>query len=206
MIRSRRKPQLVASPAQRKALSSPVRLEILGCFMPSDGLTIADLAERMGRPATALYYHVRILEEVGVLRQVGERPGTKRAEAIYDLVADRVAYAGHNSSPAARKEAVKAMSLSFRMAERELDAALASAAERPKDPERQFFASRAHCRTRKSTLAKVNRLLSEIGELLAEETRREAYPDDASEFFSLTIALLPLLGREENNDGEPDEH
>ena len=52
---------------------------------------IPQIAERMGRPASALYYHVRLLEKVGLVKHVGERPGRKRPEALYAPVAPRIA-------------------------------------------------------------------------------------------------------------------
>ncbi|MDH3216761.1 MAG: helix-turn-helix domain-containing protein [Candidatus Krumholzibacteria bacterium] len=184
------------TPKQRKALSSPIRLEILGNFTTPGGMSIADIAERMGRPASALYYHIRILEKVGVLRQVGERPRTKRAEALYDVVADRIAYPTKAGVGSQGRDALKAMSVAFRMAERDLEAALASGKGRRDGENRNFFASRAHCRASKSTLAKVNKLLREVDNILTKESRRNEYSDDATEFFSLTVALLPLRGRE----------
>ena len=164
-------------------------------MMTATGLTIADIAQRMGRPATALYYHVRILEKVGVLRRVGERPGVKRAEAVYDLVADRIAYPPSARGPG-NKDALKAMSVAFRAAEKDLAAALKSRGRRRDTDKPEFFASRVHCRARKSTLEKVRALLHEADRLIAAENRRASYPDDATEFFSLTVALLPLRGRE----------
>ena len=50
---------------------------------------VADVAERMGRPAATLYYHFRILEKVGLLVRTGSRPGTKKSEVLYEPVASR---------------------------------------------------------------------------------------------------------------------
>lgn len=48
---------------------------------------IRDVAERMGRSPGSLYYHFRLLEKVGLLQMVGSRPGVKRNEALYELMA-----------------------------------------------------------------------------------------------------------------------
>jgi len=196
MMHRKRKSQINVTPKQRRALRSPIRLEILGYFVTSDGMSIADIAERMGRPASALYYHIRILEEVGVLQKVGERPGTKRGEALYDLVADRFAYPTKAGSASEGRDAVKAMSVAFRAAERDLEAVLLSRKKLSEGKKRKYFAARLHCRASKSTLAKVSKLLREVESIIAKESQRDQHSDDAKEFFSYTVALLPLRGRE----------
>jgi predicted transcriptional regulator len=47
------------------------------------------LARRMGRSADSLYYHMRRLQEVGVLARSGTRTGGRREEGIFALAASR---------------------------------------------------------------------------------------------------------------------
>src|SRR4051812_24626260 len=73
--------------AQLESLNSPIRLAIIQRLEVDKKATVRDLAHRMGRAATALYHHIRELEEVGLLRIAGERKGTRRPEAVYAMVA-----------------------------------------------------------------------------------------------------------------------
>ena len=181
---------------QREALSSPIRLEILGQFTSPGGMSIADIAARMGRPPSALYYHVRVLERVGLLQKAGTRPGEKRPETLYEPVAPRIAVSSTSATAADLRAAVKTMSAAFRMAERDLEAALSSGDARPEGRERNLFATRMHCRITRSTLAEINKHLRAIEGILMRQSRRRRLPPDADQYCSLTLALLPLRGRQ----------
>lgn len=72
---------------QLVALKSPVRQEIIDAVSADGPGTIAQIGAMLGRPADALYYHIRRLESVGLLVETGRRRAGKRFEAIYDLPA-----------------------------------------------------------------------------------------------------------------------
>ena len=186
---------IARQPAQHRALSSPIRLEILGQFTWPDEMSISEVARRMGRPASSLYYHFGILEKVGLLRRVGERPRVKRAEAVFKPVASRIAIPASLGTRSSIRASLKAMRSAFRMAERDLEAVLKSgkaslAGQRP-----SFFAARMHFRITKKTLAEINKHLEAIDKILDREGRRKKLPPDADQYCSLTLALLPLRGR-----------
>lgn len=194
----RHKSYLIESAAQRTAMSSPIRLEILGQFTSPGGMSIAEIAERMGRPATTLYYHFRILEKVGLLVRTGSRPGTKRSEALFEPIANRFEFPVVQDSRSAVRAAIKTLSLAFRMAERDLESALTSGTARATGKYRNAIAGRLHCRTTRSTLAEINQHIRAIENIFEREGQKVTVPTDANEYFSFTLALLPLRGRGEN--------
>jgi len=179
---------------QRKALSSPIRLELLGHFITDKGMSIAEVAERMGRPPASLYYHFRLLEQVGLLLAVGTRPAGKRQEVLYRPVAARFAMPA-SSAGAGVKDAMKTMSTAFRMAERDMEAALTSGHARADGLDRNFFGTRLHARLNRTALAEVNKHLKAIERILQRESKKRTVPEDADQYCSLTMALLPLKGR-----------
>jgi DNA-binding transcriptional ArsR family regulator len=62
----------IATDASRlKALAEPLRLRI-GLLLIEDACTVKELAAALGVPPTRLYYHVKILEEHGLI-EVAER-------------------------------------------------------------------------------------------------------------------------------------
>lgn len=194
----RRKSYRIESAEQKAAISSPIRMEILGHFTSPEGMSIAEIAERMGRPPATLYYHFGILEDAGLLVRAGKRPGTKKSETLYEPVASRFEFPVARDPESEADAAVKAMSMAFRMAERDLEAALVSPDSRKAGKYRNVLAGRLHCRTTRDTLAEINTHLDAIQKILEREGRRTKLPPDADEYFSLTFALLPLRGRGDN--------
>jgi DNA-binding transcriptional ArsR family regulator len=177
--------------AQARAISSPLRLEILGYFSAGRPLSVRELAERMGRPATAIHYHVRLLAESGLLEKSGERRDGRRREAEYSKVAEAIGI------PAGRDDhtlALKATASGFRMAEREMETALAEGAARREGEDRNFLVTRVHCRLSREELAVINRRLDALLGAVLDSMRREEIQDD-DEFVSLTLALMPLPDR-----------
>ena len=181
--------------AQRAALASPLRLEILRLFSGADSLAIADMAVRLGRPAASLYYHVGILERAGMLRPAGTRPKGKRFETLYEPTGHRVELQVPSGDGNAAEQASRTMAAAFRMAERDFAAAL----ERPdldrEGDRRNCVALRAHLSASPRLLARLNKHLQAIEKLLAAEAARDHRPDPDDQHLSLTLALLPLRGR-----------
>lgn len=58
-----------------KALSSPVRLEILQ-LLYRDSMIIGEIAKKLNLPASSTAFHLRILEQAGLIR-MEEQPGTR---------------------------------------------------------------------------------------------------------------------------------
>ena len=180
-----------ATREQRKALTSPLRLEILGQFTGPTPLSVRDLAERMGRTPHSIYYHVHLLARVGLLREIGARAsGAGRSETLYQPVRDTIKL---DAEPGAEDTIRRTMAAAFRMAERDLDTALESAGRRtPADP--PGLATRLHFRATPRVVKEVRRHLQAAIELVQREARRDAEPRTGS-MYSLTLALLPLRGR-----------
>jgi len=186
----------IRGPEQRRAITSPLRMELLGLFVDRKQLSVAQLAERLGRPATALHYHVGILQKAGLLRRVGFNRSGRRPEALYLPVADAFMLETAKDDPkASAKAALKAMSTAFRMAERDLEAALANPASRQSGPGRSMFGARVHLRLSRKDLAEVNRHLRNIEKIITRVNKTHK-PSPTDTFVSLTVALLPLRNRE----------
>jgi len=180
---------------QRRAMTSPIRLEIIGHFIAPGGMSIAEVAERMGRPPTSLYYHFRLLENVGLLKRVGSRPSGKRSEVLYEPVAERIGIPATRDSKENNREVLQAVAAAFRMAERDMEEALSSGIAKSDGRFRNFLATRFHCRLPKKSLARINSHLRAIDKIAATELRRKSPSSGADQYYSITIALMPLKGR-----------
>lgn len=181
---------------QRTAVASPLRLEVLGLFVSEDPLSISDMAVLMNRTPGSLYHHVRILEEAGFLKKTGTRPKGKRHEALYLPTASRFEYDTSSGEEDAIVNAVKLMATGFRMAERDLEAALRSENRPMEGSESDFYAFRVHLRASPERLTQINKHMNAVLDLLKpnEKSSSEFGPDD--QHVSLTLALLPIKGRD----------
>jgi hypothetical protein len=72
---------------QLLALSSPVRVSLFGALRLLGPQSIKSLAAYLNARPDALYYHVRMLQAVGVIEVKELRPVHKRKEAVYGLAA-----------------------------------------------------------------------------------------------------------------------
>ncbi len=186
----------VSGKDQRAALASPLRLEILGLFTGGEPLAIAEMAEFMGRPAGSLYHHVGILEKAGLLNRTGTRRKGKRHEALFLPVAHGIEMEASDTDASWVDHAVKTMASAFRMAERDLRAALVSDDCVTEGLQRNVFATRLHMRASTKVLAGINKHLKAIEDLLRTEIARGPQPSPDDKHLSLTLALLPLHGRD----------
>lgn len=180
---------------QRNALASPLRLEILGLFTNPEPLAISDMALLMGRSAGSLYHHVGILEKAGLLLRSGTRPKGKRYEALFQPAANRIEMEADSEAADEVELVVKTLSAAFRMVERDLAAAITGGNCKQEGPDRNVFATRMHFRASPRLLAKVNKHLKALEELLTAAAASETKPKPDDQHLSLTLALLPLRGR-----------
>jgi DNA-binding transcriptional ArsR family regulator len=198
MSKTAQKPKIltIRRDDQKRAIASPLRMELIGLFVDRENLSVADIAERMGRPASAIHYHVGVLVEAGLLLRAGERRDGRRPEALYRPAADlfRMEHA-RGTEGSGTPAPVKTMAAAFRMAEREMTAALADPTVKSSGPHRNIMGARMHARLSKQDLAELNRHLRAIEKMLTKLTKTHK-PSAEDQFVSLTLALLPLRNRE----------
>ena len=72
-------------PAQLRALASPLRQELLDVLESIGPCGIAELATPLGRAADALYFHIRLLQKVGLVVEVEQRRVGRHTITIYDV-------------------------------------------------------------------------------------------------------------------------
>ncbi|QDU83840.1 hypothetical protein Pla163_09410 [Planctomycetes bacterium Pla163] len=74
---------------QVRALASPLRQRFVDVLTSEGPCSVRDVAERLGKPPATLYYHLRLLEDAGIVRTVGERATGKRPEMLYEAISTR---------------------------------------------------------------------------------------------------------------------
>ena len=81
---------VVSRPDQVRALASPVRNQIHLHMELCGKCTVNELARRMGCSAESLYYHLRLMERVGLVVDDGRRLDGPKPETVYRLAGDRI--------------------------------------------------------------------------------------------------------------------
>lgn len=114
----------VLTAAQLRALASPERACILDELRELKSATVNELTARVNLRAGALHYHLRKLEQSGLVRVAGRRPTARRPQLEFALTAERIVLDPKQNTPAFRREKTRAARLYLRRAERELAEAL----------------------------------------------------------------------------------
>lgn len=180
---------VITTPQQIEALSNPVRIRIM--HLATEPITVGELADRLGVPATRLYYHVNLLVEVGFLAQVDQRKSGARIEKIYRRTASDLTLGSNvvETIGDTRRAADAAAALLFDPARVEVADVI----------EQVFVGSRptsAFGRTVvRLTPDDAERFRARLEQLV--EDLRSASNDRNTESYSMTVAFVPIGSRTE---------
>lgn len=173
------------SQTQLESLSSPIRLAIIQRLDIDKEATAHDLAQRMGRPVTSLYHHLKQLVKVGLLYISAERRGLRRPEAVYAMAVGRLSSADAVKTPQGRKTYGRAGVRIADAGARAFSAAVTHGRARFEGEQRNAAARHYVLRADKTKLAELNKLMTKLGEAAA-------HPSKDGEEIQLTVLLSPL--------------
>ena len=169
-----------------RVLASPLRAEIIGHFQTDGPQSIRELAASLGRAASGLYHHVRLLERSGLLAEKERRMSGRREEVVYALTAPR-AGSGSALDPALRPAVAAAAAAALRLAGRELTAALNAC---PPGGHSGARLSRQRVWLSATGARRAHALLGRLEALLAAENRRRT-----GKLHVITTVFVPLVKR-----------
>lgn len=152
----------IKSRRQLRALTSPVRQEVVDIVATCGPLAVREMAPLLGRKPTALYYHVSNLCRVGLLLEVRRPDAAGRGESTY-ATPGRVMRIVPTAGNADLYAEIVASTL--RVAERDLRRALAGGSDLGTKP-RPLWGGRIKGWVTKRELEKINAYFEAIIELL----------------------------------------
>jgi DNA-binding transcriptional ArsR family regulator len=171
-----------------RAIASPVRRDILDTVAALGALSVADLARRLGRPADRLYYHVRLLERVGLLGRSPSVAASGRDEDLFDVPA-RPIYIQYELGNARHRSAMRAMvGALLRQASTEFTAAYVPGEAVVNGPERDLWAGRVTGVLDRSARRRVVELVDELVAIFQSAGRRST---GGPAMHQLTFVLSP---------------
>jgi DNA-binding transcriptional ArsR family regulator len=87
----------IQDPAALKVLYDPLRFAIVGQL--DQPLAVKEIAERLGEPISKLYYHLKTLEEHGIIRVADERAAGSNLERLFQRTGEEFVFSGQMVAP-----------------------------------------------------------------------------------------------------------
>lgn len=190
MARSRPTVHSIESPRQLSALASPLRQEIVDAASAAGGaVSIAELAEQLGRPADRLYFHVRALVRVGLLVADGERKEGRHVATLYRLPAEEVRLKYVPRDKRNVKSVTAVVDGVLRLARRDFRRRMESGCAVVEGAERDTWGGRIKGWLDAGQQARLIGLLGEVHGLMREGRRREG-----AKAVAFTFVCVPVDG------------
>jgi DNA-binding transcriptional ArsR family regulator len=168
-------------------ITQPLRLEIVDVVAHHGPCSIGDVANMIGRNPSTLYFHVNKLLETGLLIAAGERGSGRERETlyrtpgvpvnvVYDATDDNVVEATVRYATAILSRARRALTKAFRSRNVVTDG-----------PQRNAHADQISCWLDKRELARVNRHLDAVRDIVTTGLHRRG-----TKLHLITVAIAPL--------------
>ena len=195
-MRKRSKVHRIESSTQLRTLASAARQEIVDVLSRMGTVTVAELAATLGRPADALYYHLRVLVRAGLV--VPERAERKRGrdETLFRTIAPELQLEYSSTDPKRVRSTSAIVSSMLRLGMRDFRRSLAAGTARLVRPGRELWALRATGWLTPDDIEQVN------GKM---QTLRDAVwkPKGKGRLYGITILLTPLDQRARKSRNVP---
>jgi DNA-binding transcriptional ArsR family regulator len=178
-------PFTVQTKKQLAALTSPIRQQIVDVLSQMGTISVAELAATLGRPADAVYYHLRVLKLAGLVLVAGLRSTGNRKEELIRAVSRtvRLQYDLGNAANSRQINAIVASML--RMGIRDFGRAFAGGNVKVAGSQRELWAARRTAWLSPTDISGVNRLMEEL-------VRTVGKPRAQGRLYAITMLLTPL--------------
>lgn len=161
----------IAQAREKRVLASAVRQNLLDTLCAFRVASARELAAEMGMRASALYYHLHILERAGLVVRRGAKRGRARDEASFGPRAARIALDYGLDSQSGRSASVRLGRTLLRAAARDFAAGVHSPLARGSGARRNLWVSRAKAWLTDGEIGWIHARLLEIEELLLNARR-----------------------------------
>lgn len=158
----------ILTEAQRKALVSPARIEIVECILHLGPQPVARIGKLLGRAPDSLYYHLKRLVKVGILKESRNADAGQRGETTYEATARGF----HSECDPGDPESVEieraGLGALLRLTERTYSRALGDPQVRTHGKQRDVEARRTRVYLDAKGRAELNRRVDELFEFLIQ--------------------------------------
>lgn len=176
----------VTDQEQMHALISPARVEIVSALEQLGRASVREIAHRVGRRPSSLYYHLELMQGVELLQEVESRHSIGRPEVVYELVAKRLVLRGDPSQPGTIEAVIHAASSVLRMCDREVKTAIEKGRHVGGN---RMSATRSRARLSRDQVMEIFDHVKRIEEIM--RTTPETEPGQGA-FYTWTSFLTPV--------------
>ena len=180
----------ITRPDQLKALSSPIRHDIVNRLNALGPMSVSALAAALGRKPNALYRHLVTLEKLGLIVASGSRGARGRPAMIYRPAAPLMRLSRAPRNKTNRRPMAKIANAMARQAAREYAAAFKSDRWKSEGPTRNHWFLELLTSPSLAKLEKINALLDELAHLIASPEASPGRP------VRVTWFMAPSPGRQ----------
>lgn len=173
---------------QMRALAAATRQEIVDVLPRMGTISVAELAAALGRPADSLYFHLRILQRVGLIRSAGSRPAARRREALFRAAGPELSLSYRPGNKGNAQEVNPIIASMLRLGIRDFHNAFKDADASVSGPYRELWALRRTAWLSRSQIARVNRYIHKL-------MHEMAMPRRNGRLYAVTLVLTPLTRR-----------
>jgi DNA-binding transcriptional ArsR family regulator len=170
---------------QLTALASAARQEIVDVLAEAGTLSVAEIALFLGRPADALYFHLRALKLAGLVRQAGYRYRGRRKEALFQTISPDLRLQYEPRSEPNRRAVTAIVSSMLRLGIRDFRRAFQHGNVIVAGRHRELWGLRRVSRLTFPQLAAVNGSIDLIRQTTSE-------PKGRGRLYAVTVLLTPL--------------
>lgn len=191
---------LIKRDEQMAVAVSPVRQEILDALAASGPSSAAEIAARLGRPADALYHHLRLLTRVGLVVEHSHRRTTYRTEVVYAPVGMARRFTAHIDprSPRSMKSWEQAVATLLRLGIGDFRRALGGSSIVTEGETRNLWCGRIKAYLTAEQLARANGMMDELFGLLAK-----GRPTPSAKLYAVTCLLVPYQPTKRTRKASP---
>lgn len=175
----------IRSNRQLSVLASGPRQEIVDVLEKTGEASVAELAAVLGRPADALYFHLRHLRRAGLVLDAGYRRRGGRKEKLFRIVAPELQLKYDPSNKHNRKRVTAIVESMFRLATRDFKRAFRFPGVIVSGNRRQLWALRKTGRLSKAEVINVNRAIKDLVGRVSNRGR-------SGRLYAITVLLTPL--------------
>ena len=179
---------VITSKKQLAVLSSGVRQEIADVLAQLKRASVSTLAAALGRPADALYYHLRLLEGAGLVNKAGMARRDGRREVLYGAAGAELRIDYEVARREAKKQLVAITGAMSRLAVRDVRHALADETVILSGPTRALWVKRKTGWLMPSDLRRIGTKIESLGSEMAR-------PVNGAQLYGVTIVFTPLKHR-----------
>jgi predicted transcriptional regulator len=185
---------VVKTGRQLASLAGAARQEIVDVLAEMGTVSIGEIAAALGRPADALYFHVRALMRAGLVQHAGYRLRGARKEALIRTVAAELILLYDPDSTTNRRAVTAAVSSMLRLGERDFRRAFQRGNVTVAGARRELWALRKVGRLSPQKLARVNQLIKKLAHSVSKA-------DSVGRLYGITVILTPLDHRPRKKAG-----